>query len=108
MPLIHPCRLISMLFACQFLFQVQIGWVQALDGSPSASASSVKPSAGPGAQWWPSLCLELGSLLQVNPDVLRRQLLCELFSHGLDLRAEQVLPLPGLFFFYCGAVGQAV
>lgn len=81
---------------CQFLFQVQIGWVQALDGYSSASDSSTKPSAGPGAPWWPSLCLELGSLLQVNPDILRRQLVCELFSHGRDLRAEQVILLRGL------------
>lgn len=73
--------------------------MQALDGSPSASDGSVTPSTGPAAQWWPSLCLELGSLLQVNPDILRRQLVCELFSQGLDLRAEQVILLPGLFFF---------
>lgn len=88
-----------MLWACQFLFQVQIGWVQALDGSPSASDSSTQPCPGPGAQWWPSLCLELGSLLQVNPDILRRQLVCELFSQGLDLRAEQASPLCTLAFF---------
>lgn len=89
-----------MLCACQFLFQVQIGWVQALGGSPSASDSSTKPSPGPGAQWWPSLCLELGSLLQVNPDILRRQLVCELFSQGLDLRAEQVSLLCALVFYF--------
>lgn len=99
MPPIHFCRLISVFSVRQFLFQVQIGWVQALDGSPPASDSSVKPSTGPGAQWWPSLCLELGSLLQVNPDILRRQLVCELFSQGLDPRAEQVILLCGLFFY---------
>lgn len=77
-----------MLSVCQFLFQVQVGWVQALE-APSASDS------GPAAPWWPSLCLELGSLLQVNPDILRRQLVCELFSQGLDLRAQQVLLLSG-------------
>uniref|UniRef100_H3CIN3 Rab3GAP regulatory subunit C-terminal domain-containing protein n=1 Tax=Tetraodon nigroviridis TaxID=99883 RepID=H3CIN3_TETNG len=75
----------------EFLFQVQIGWVQALDGSSTASDSSIRPSTGPGAPWWPSLCLELGSLLQVYPDILRRQLVCELFSQGLDLRAEQAM-----------------
>uniref|UniRef100_A0A3P8UIG0 RAB3 GTPase activating protein subunit 2 (non-catalytic) n=1 Tax=Cynoglossus semilaevis TaxID=244447 RepID=A0A3P8UIG0_CYNSE len=41
------------------------------------------------ADWWPSLCLELGSLLQVNPDILRRHLVCELYNQGLDLRAEE-------------------
>lgn len=91
-PLLHFSGLVSMLSVFQFLFQVQAGWVQALEASPSASDSSVKPSTGPAAPWWPSLCLELGSLLQVNPDILRRQLVCELFSQGLDLRAQQVLP----------------
>uniref|UniRef100_A0A8C9ZGG8 RAB3 GTPase activating protein subunit 2 (non-catalytic) n=1 Tax=Sander lucioperca TaxID=283035 RepID=A0A8C9ZGG8_SANLU len=46
---------------------------------------------GPKADWWPSLCLELGSLLQVNPDILRRHLVCELYNQGLDLRAEEVM-----------------
>lgn len=94
-PLLHSSGLVSMLSVCQFLFQVQAGWVQALEAS--ASDSSVKPSTGPAAPWWPSLCLELGSLLQVNPDILRRQLVCELFSQGLDLRAQQVLLLSGHF-----------
>uniref|UniRef100_A0A667YGT0 RAB3 GTPase activating protein subunit 2 (non-catalytic) n=1 Tax=Myripristis murdjan TaxID=586833 RepID=A0A667YGT0_9TELE len=44
-----------------------------------------------GADWWPSMCLELGSLLQVNPDILRRHLVCELYSQGLDLRAEEAM-----------------
>ncbi len=69
------------------------GWVQAID-DPSSSASGTMspplPSNGPKADWWPSLCLELGSLLQVNPDILRRHLVCELYSQGLDLRAEEV------------------
>lgn len=67
----------------QFLLRVLTGWVQAMDD----------PSGGPGgprAPWWPSLCLELGSLLQVNPDVLRRHLVCELYSQGLDPQAEEV------------------
>ncbi|XP_056914815.1 rab3 GTPase-activating protein non-catalytic subunit isoform X2 [Takifugu flavidus] len=76
----------------EFLFQVQMGWVQAVEGgSGSAPGSSTTHSDGLAAQWWPSLCLELGSLLQVNPDILRRQLVCELFSQGLDLSAEQAM-----------------
>lgn len=83
-----------MLLVCQFLFQVQRGWVQSVDGgSAPASDSSIRPTTGADAQWWPSLCLELGSLLQVSPDILRRQLVCELFSQGLDLSAKQVISL---------------
>uniref|UniRef100_A0A8C9ZH10 RAB3 GTPase activating protein subunit 2 (non-catalytic) n=1 Tax=Sander lucioperca TaxID=283035 RepID=A0A8C9ZH10_SANLU len=63
----------------EFLLRVLTSWVQAID-DPSSSAS---------ADWWPSLCLELGSLLQVNPDILRRHLVCELYNQGLDLRAEE-------------------
>lgn len=77
----------------QFLLRVLTGWVQAID-DPSSSASGTSPpplpSIGPEADWWPSLCLELGSLLQVNPDILRRHLVCELYNQGLDLRAEGV------------------
>uniref|UniRef100_A0A8C9ZK16 RAB3 GTPase activating protein subunit 2 (non-catalytic) n=1 Tax=Sander lucioperca TaxID=283035 RepID=A0A8C9ZK16_SANLU len=65
----------------EFLLRVLTSWVQAID-DPSSSAS---------ADWWPSLCLELGSLLQVNPDILRRHLVCELYNQGLDLRAEEVM-----------------
>uniref|UniRef100_A0A8C1VTI6 RAB3 GTPase activating protein subunit 2 (non-catalytic) n=1 Tax=Cyprinus carpio TaxID=7962 RepID=A0A8C1VTI6_CYPCA len=39
---------------------------------------------------WPSVCMELSSLLQVNTDILRRHLVCELYNQGLDLRAEEV------------------
>ncbi|XP_037551139.1 rab3 GTPase-activating protein non-catalytic subunit [Nematolebias whitei] len=79
----------------EFLFRVLSAWVQAID-VPSSSAlapgsTPPLPSAGPKADWWPSLCLELGSLLQVNPDILRRHLVCELYNQGLDLRAEQVV-----------------
>ncbi|XP_024116985.1 rab3 GTPase-activating protein non-catalytic subunit [Oryzias melastigma] len=76
----------------EFLFRVLTGWVQAIDDtSTSASSSSTTlPSSGPKADWWPSLCLELGSLLQVNPDILRRHLVCELYNQGLDLRAEEL------------------
>lgn len=77
----------------QFLLRVLTGWVQATDDS-SCSASGTSPpalpSCGPKAEWWPSLCLDLGSLLQVNPDILRRHLVCELYNQGLDLRAEEV------------------
>lgn len=73
----------------QFLLRVLTGWVQATDDS-SCSASGTSPSSGPKADWWPSLCLDLGSLLQVNPDILRRHLVCELYNQGLDLRAEEV------------------
>uniref|UniRef100_A0A3B4VAW8 RAB3 GTPase activating protein subunit 2 (non-catalytic) n=1 Tax=Seriola dumerili TaxID=41447 RepID=A0A3B4VAW8_SERDU len=78
----------------EFLLRVLTGWVQAID-DPSSSASGggcpPLPSGGPKADWWPSLCLELGSLLQVNPDILRRHLVCELYNQGLDLRAEEVM-----------------
>ncbi|XP_044022041.1 rab3 GTPase-activating protein non-catalytic subunit isoform X2 [Siniperca chuatsi] len=77
----------------EFLLRVLSSWVQAIDDPPS-SASGTKsplPSSGPKADWWPSLCLELGSLLQVNPDILRRHLVCELYNQGLDLRAEEVM-----------------
>uniref|UniRef100_UPI0037E92E33 rab3 GTPase-activating protein non-catalytic subunit isoform X2 n=1 Tax=Semicossyphus pulcher TaxID=241346 RepID=UPI0037E92E33 len=78
----------------EFLLRVLTGWVQAID-DPSSSApgtgSPSLPSSGPKADWWPSLCLELGSLLQVNPDILRRHLVCELYNQGLDLRAEEMM-----------------
>ena len=64
-------------------------WVQATDESP-ASGPPPLPGGGPRADWWPSLCLELGVLLQVNPDILRRHLVCELYNQGLDPRAEEV------------------
>lgn len=77
-----------------FLLRVLTSWVQAIDthsNSSSESGSTALPSNGPMADWWPSLCLDLGSLLQVNPDILRRHLVCELYNQGLDLRAEQVM-----------------
>uniref|UniRef100_A0A672M1B4 Rab3 GTPase-activating protein non-catalytic subunit-like n=1 Tax=Sinocyclocheilus grahami TaxID=75366 RepID=A0A672M1B4_SINGR len=40
---------------------------------------------------WPAVCMELSSLLQVNTDILRRHLVCELYNQGLDLRAEEVM-----------------
>ncbi|KAM4724270.1 rab3 GTPase-activating protein non-catalytic subunit isoform 2-T2 [Anableps anableps] len=78
----------------EFLLRVLTGWVQAIDDpscSPSAPASTSLPSDGPKADWWPSLCMDLGALLQVNPDILRRHLVCELYNQGLDLRAEEAI-----------------
>ncbi|KAM9340968.1 rab3 GTPase-activating protein non-catalytic subunit [Symphorus nematophorus] len=78
----------------EFLLRVLTSWVQAIDDSSSSASGSrspTLPSSGPKADWWPSLCLELGSLLQVNPDILRRHLVCELYNQGLDSRAEEVM-----------------
>ncbi|XP_029937881.1 rab3 GTPase-activating protein non-catalytic subunit isoform X2 [Myripristis murdjan] len=78
----------------EYLLRVLTGWVQAIDDNPSSATgpgSPPLPSTGPRADWWPSMCLELGSLLQVNPDILRRHLVCELYSQGLDLRAEEAM-----------------
>nr|XP_046268193.1 rab3 GTPase-activating protein non-catalytic subunit isoform X2 [Scatophagus argus] len=78
----------------EFLLRVLTGWVQAIDdssGSASGTTSLPLPSSGPKADWWPSLCLELGHLLQVNADILRRHLVCELYNQGLDSRAEEVM-----------------
>ncbi|XP_038148632.1 rab3 GTPase-activating protein non-catalytic subunit isoform X3 [Cyprinodon tularosa] len=78
----------------EFLLRVLTGWVQAIDDtfcSTSLPASTPLPSDGPKADWWPSLCIDLGSLLQVNPDILRRHLVCELYNQGLDLRAEEAM-----------------
>uniref|UniRef100_A0A3B3VK31 RAB3 GTPase activating protein subunit 2 (non-catalytic) n=1 Tax=Poecilia latipinna TaxID=48699 RepID=A0A3B3VK31_9TELE len=78
----------------EFLLRVLTGWVQATDdascSSPAPAFTSL-PSDGPKANWWPSLCMDLGSLLQVNPDILRRHLVCELYNQGLDLRAEEAI-----------------
>ncbi|XP_051942627.1 rab3 GTPase-activating protein non-catalytic subunit isoform X2 [Hippocampus zosterae] len=78
----------------EFLLRVLTAWVQCMD-DPSVSASStgprMPPSNGPQAVWWPSLCLELGGLLQVTPDILRRHLVCQLYNQGLDRHAEEVM-----------------
>ncbi|KAG8013501.1 Rab3 GTPase-activating protein non-catalytic subunit [Nibea albiflora] len=78
----------------EFLLRVLTGWVQAIgDTSSSTSGTSPPPlpSNAPSADWWPSLCQELSTLLQVNPDILKRHLVCELYNQGLDLRAEEVM-----------------
>ncbi|XP_008397865.1 rab3 GTPase-activating protein non-catalytic subunit isoform X2 [Poecilia reticulata] len=78
----------------EFLLRVLTGWVQATDDASCSSPAPVftsLPSDGPKADWWPSLCMDLGSLLQVNPDILRRHLVCELYNQGLDLRAEEAI-----------------
>ncbi|XP_076604712.1 rab3 GTPase-activating protein non-catalytic subunit isoform X1 [Chaetodon auriga] len=78
----------------EFLLRVLTSWVQAIDDSYSSASgarSPPLPSSGPSAEWWPTLCLELACLLQVNPDILRRHLVCELYNQSLDLRAEDVM-----------------
>lgn len=64
---------------------VLTGWVKAL---AEAEENGVRHSSLEDV--WPSVCIELSSLLQVNTDILRRHLVCELYNQGLDLRAEEV------------------
>ncbi|XP_064195807.1 rab3 GTPase-activating protein non-catalytic subunit [Anguilla rostrata] len=71
----------------ELLLKVLTGWVQAQGEAADSSSSEL----GPVDDSWPSLCLDLGPLLQVNPDILRRHLVCELYSQGLDPRAEEVM-----------------
>uniref|UniRef100_A0A674ED24 RAB3 GTPase activating protein subunit 2 (non-catalytic) n=1 Tax=Salmo trutta TaxID=8032 RepID=A0A674ED24_SALTR len=66
----------------EFLLRVLTGWV--------TTQREAVEGPGSGDKTWPSLCLDLGLLLQVNPDLLRRHLVCELYNQGLDPRAEQV------------------
>ncbi|KAM9787605.1 rab3 GTPase-activating protein non-catalytic subunit [Syngnathus typhle] len=79
----------------EFLLRVLTAWVQSIDDASvaDASAGSRTPpsSGGPRAEWWPSLCLELGRLLQVSPDHLRRHLVCQLYNQGLDSHGEEVM-----------------
>uniref|UniRef100_A0AAZ3Q2P9 Rab3 GTPase-activating protein non-catalytic subunit n=1 Tax=Oncorhynchus tshawytscha TaxID=74940 RepID=A0AAZ3Q2P9_ONCTS len=74
----------------EFLLRVLTGWVKTQSEAGMAPAST-RLDLDSGDETWPSLCLDLGTLLQVNPDVLRRHLVCELYNHGLDPRAEQVM-----------------
>lgn len=84
----------------QFLLRVLTGWVQAID-------EGATPPTAPPPPNWPLLCQEVAPLLQVNADVLCRHLVCELYSQGLDLRAEEVRDeggwgvgvMGGVFFF---------
>uniref|UniRef100_A0A8C7Q105 RAB3 GTPase activating protein subunit 2 (non-catalytic) n=1 Tax=Oncorhynchus mykiss TaxID=8022 RepID=A0A8C7Q105_ONCMY len=69
----------------EFLLRVLTGWVT------TQRVAVEGPGSGSGDKTWPSLCLDLGLLLQVNPDILRRHLVCELYNQGLDPRAEQVM-----------------
>ncbi|CAL1574623.1 unnamed protein product [Knipowitschia caucasica] len=66
-----------------FLLRVLTSWVQAIDTSVTSD-----PTMG---DCWPSLCLDLASLLQVNLDILRRHLVYELYNQGLDVRGEQAM-----------------
>ncbi|XP_070983894.1 rab3 GTPase-activating protein non-catalytic subunit-like [Oncorhynchus clarkii lewisi] len=74
----------------EFLLRVLTGWVKTQSEAGMAPAST-RLDLDSGDETWPSLCLDLGTLLQVNPDILRRHLVCELYNHGLDPRAEQVM-----------------
>ncbi|RXN29768.1 rab3 GTPase-activating non-catalytic subunit-like isoform X1 [Labeo rohita] len=70
----------------EFLMNVLTGWVKVLAESEE---NGVKHNGT--EDMWPSVCMELSSLLQVNTDILRRHLVCELYNQGLDLRAEEVM-----------------
>ncbi|XP_056624780.1 rab3 GTPase-activating protein non-catalytic subunit isoform X3 [Triplophysa dalaica] len=70
----------------EFLMSVLTSWVKAL---AEAEENGVRHSST--EDMWPSVCMELSSLLQVNTDILRRHLVCELYNQGLDLRAEEVM-----------------
>nr|XP_023663459.1 rab3 GTPase-activating protein non-catalytic subunit isoform X3 [Paramormyrops kingsleyae] len=70
----------------EFLLKVLTAWVK----TQVEGADPPPLCPGPPDNSWASLCLDLAPLLQVNPDVLRRHLVCQLYSHGLDLRAEEV------------------
>ncbi|XP_077477738.1 rab3 GTPase-activating protein non-catalytic subunit isoform X2 [Stigmatopora argus] len=67
----------------EFLLRILTAWVQHTD--------EARASDGPGADGWPSLCLELSGPLQVRPDVPRRHLVCRLYGRGLDRRAEEAM-----------------
>ncbi|MBN3291964.1 RBGPR protein, partial [Polypterus senegalus] len=70
-----------------FLQKLLSGWVHILpqDGAPASSAP-------PEDEAWPTLAIELlAPALQVSADVLQRHLVCELYSHGLDLLAEEAM-----------------
>uniref|UniRef100_A0A4W4GYG6 RAB3 GTPase activating protein subunit 2 (non-catalytic) n=1 Tax=Electrophorus electricus TaxID=8005 RepID=A0A4W4GYG6_ELEEL len=70
----------------EFLMSVLTGWVKSLD---DVEGRGPLDECHEGA--WPVMCLEVASVLQVNADVLRRHLVCELYNQGLDLRAEEAV-----------------
>ncbi|XP_041927683.1 rab3 GTPase-activating protein non-catalytic subunit isoform X2 [Alosa sapidissima] len=69
----------------EFLLRVLTGWVKALGEAQGGSGGSLC------GDMWPEMCLELATLLQVNPDIPRRHLVCELYNQGLDTRAEELM-----------------
>ncbi|XP_060789267.1 rab3 GTPase-activating protein non-catalytic subunit isoform X2 [Neoarius graeffei] len=77
----------------EFLLSVLTAWVKALgvEEEEDGGGGGVCGKAGVREQVWMETCLELASLLQINTDVLRRHLICELYNQGLDLRAEEVM-----------------
>ncbi|KAJ8274972.1 hypothetical protein COCON_G00095970 [Conger conger] len=70
----------------ELLLKVLTSWVQT-----QGEAADLSSELGPIDDSWPSLCLDLGPVLQVNPDILRRHFVCELYSQGLDQRAEEAM-----------------
>ncbi|GAA6066164.1 rab3 GTPase-activating protein non-catalytic subunit isoform X3, partial [Tachysurus ichikawai] len=75
----------------EFLLNVLTAWVKALgvEQEEEEEGGGVSFKAGVRDQAWMETCMELGSLLQLNNDILRRHLVCELYNQGLDLRAEE-------------------
>ncbi|KAG2467603.1 RBGPR protein, partial [Polypterus senegalus] len=83
----HLFLFLFLLLVFQFLQKLLSGWVHILpqDGAPASSAP-------PEDEAWPTLAIELlAPALQVSADVLQRHLVCELYSHGLDLLAEEAM-----------------
>ncbi|XP_047677207.1 rab3 GTPase-activating protein non-catalytic subunit isoform X2 [Tachysurus fulvidraco] len=77
----------------EFLLNVLTAWVKALgvEQEEEEEGGGVSFKAGVRDQTWMETCMELGSLLQLNNDILRRHVVCELYNQGLDLRAEEVM-----------------
>uniref|UniRef100_A0A6Q2YTM1 RAB3 GTPase activating protein subunit 2 (non-catalytic) n=1 Tax=Esox lucius TaxID=8010 RepID=A0A6Q2YTM1_ESOLU len=76
----------------EFLLRVLNAWVKTqVEAGEGEDPAAAQMGCGSGDKAWPSLCLDLGLLLQVSPDILLRHLVCELYNHGLDARAEQVM-----------------
>ncbi|MCJ8736481.1 hypothetical protein PDJAM_G00013040 [Pangasius djambal] len=75
----------------EFLLSVLTAWVKALgvEEEEQKEEGGVSVKAGVRELAWMETCMELASLLQLNADVLRRHLICELYNQGLDLRAEE-------------------